>query len=502
MTRKTISAALLAATALAGCTVGPNYHAPETPVPAAFGEPQPAPGATIDPARWWTAFGDPTLTSLVERALKDNPDIAIAASRVRQARLQEISAYAVGRPTVDALGNVTHVEFSKNAGFSSIAQFFSGGGASGGSGSGGTGSGGSGSSGGGIAAPGGGITTYALGFDASWEIDLFGGGRRGVEGALARTDAAIWSQRDAAVTLAAEVAQAYFALRLDQQQIGVVEDELRRQRRSLQIAGNISRVGLTPQIDTVRQQQQITSIEARLEPLRSDTRVRIHALGILLGAEPETLSAELTAPATPLAVAPVVPAGLPSDLLRRRPDIRAAERQLAASTADIGVAVADLYPKFRLTGMAELLSTSLGSLFSTDSIQATGVGGVTFPLLDWGRRKATVGIRKEDREQAYIQYKATVLGALRDVEDPLARIDAERRRNAALGRAVADAERTAHAVDAQYRVGLVAQNALLDAQVTVLSAREQQAASDTQLRQDTAALFKAIGGGWEMPAGN
>lgn len=488
MTRSLLTTALLGATLLAGCTVGPTYHAPELAVPPAFSEPQTvAPGTTIDPARWWTAFGDATLTSLVERALKDSPTIAIAGSRVRQARLQEIAAHAIGKPTVDAMGNVTHVEFSKNAGFSSLASLFSGGS-----------TGGSGNSGG-IALPGSGITTYAAGFDASWEIDLFGGGRRSVEGALARTDAAVWSQRDAAVTLGAEVAQAYFALRLDQSRIAVVEDELGRQRRSLQIAENVARVGLSPQIDVTRQQQQITALEARVEPLRADARVRIHALGILLGVQPESLTAELAAPLPPLQTVPTVPAGLPSDPLRRRPDIRMAERNLAASTADIGVAVADLYPKFRLTGMAELLSTSLGSLLSRDSIQATGVAGVTFPLLDWGRRRATVGLRTEDREQAYLRYQATVLGALRDVEDPLARLDAERRRNAALRRAVADAEATNRAVYAQYSTGFIAQNALIDAQVTVLSAREQLVASDAQLRQDTAALFKAIGGGWQEP---
>lgn len=484
MTRSFVATALIGATLLAGCTVGPDYQAPTLAVPPSFAEPQGSGAGTgVDPARWWTAFGDSTLTSLVERALKHSPTVAIAASRVRQARLQEIAAYAVGRPTVDALGNVSHVEFSKNAGFSSLASLFSGGSGNG--------------SGGGIALPGSGITTYAAGFDASWEIDLFGGGRRGVEGALARSDAAVWSQRDAAVTLGAEVAQAYFALRLDQAQSAVVEDELGRQRRALEIAGNVAKVGLSPQIDVTRQRQSITSLEARLEPLRADTRVRIHALGILLGAEPESLTAELTAPPPTLASVPVVPAGLPSDLLRRRPDIRAAERQLAAATADIGVAVADLYPKFKLTGMAEFLSTSLASLLARDSLQASGVAGVSFPLLDWGRRKATVGLRKEDREQAYLRYKATVLGALRDVEDPLARIDAERRRNAALTRAVADAAATAHAVDAQYRTGFVAQNALIDAQITVLSAREQLVASDAQLRQDTAALFKAIGGGWD-----
>lgn len=497
---KTRNLGALAAALLAGaCTVGPNYHARDLPVPATFAEPQAQmPGANIDPAQWWTGFGDPRLNTLVERALKNSPDMAIAASRVRQARLSEVAARGVGRPTIDATANATHIELSKNSGISSIAQLFSGG--SGGSG--GSGSGGGGSNSGGVALPGSGITTYALGFDASWELDIFGGGRRQVEGAVARTSAAVWNQRDAAVTLGAEVAQAYFSLRLDQDQIAIITDEIARENRALAISGHIATAGLVPQSDVTRQRGTLTALEARLEPLRADVRVRVHALGILIGEAPETLDAELTvAPGMPLGL-PGVPAGLPSDLLRRRPDIRAAERNLAAATADIGVAVADLYPKFQLTGLGELLSTSLGNLFSKDSLQATATGGINFPLLDWGRRRATVSIRKEQAEEAYARYKATVLGALRDVEDPLARLDAERRRNVTLRRAVQDQESTARSIEARYRTGFVAQDELLNAQVNVLSAREQVAASNMQLREDTASLFKAIGGGWNetMPA--
>ncbi|MEG3165091.1 efflux transporter outer membrane subunit [Sphingomonas sp. PB2P19] len=479
--------ALLASSLLAGCTVGPNYVAPELPVPPAFVGPQGVPGATVDPARWWSAFGDPQLDGLVERALKGNPDIAIAASRVRQARLQEISARSRGLPNVNATSNVSHVAFSKNAGLSSLARAFGGGDTGGGTDGTSTG----------IALPGSGITTYAAGFDASWELDLFGGVRRSTEAARARTEAATWSKRDAAVTLAAEVAQAYFALRLDQVQLATIEQELVRDRRALQIAGNIAKVGLVPAIDVTRQRGSITATEARVEPIRADVAVRMHALAILLGEAPATLMAELAAPPTaPLAV-PAIPAGLPSDLLRRRPDIRAAERDLAAATADIGVATADLYPRFTLTGVAQLISTSLGSLFEGDSLQLTGTGAAQFPLLDWGRRKSTVKIREEDREQAYQRYRATVLQALRDVEDPLTQIAAERRRNAALQRAVVDAESSAQSTESQYRTGFIAQDAVLNAQTQVLSAREQLVASDAQLRQLTAALFKALGGGWE-----
>ena len=487
MMKKIALFALLAATA--GCTVGPNYTKPDLAVPVSYAGPQPAvpPGQTIDPARWWAAFGDPVLTGLVERAVKDNPDMATAASRVRQARLGEIQARAQYKPVVNANANGTDVRFSKNAGLSQIARAFSGGGGSGGSGGGSTG---------GVALPGDSIATYALGFDASWELDVFGGGRRGVEAARARTEAAQWSARDAQVTLAAEVADAYFALRLDLDQIAVLNAEIGRQQRALEIAANISKVGLAPSIDVTRQNGNITATRARLEPIRADVEVRKHALGILVGQPPEALASELSGPLPAMASTPTIPAGLPSDLLRRRPDIRAAERQLAAATADVGVAVADLYPKFSLTGMAQLISTAFGNLFTGDSLQLTGVGQATFPLFDWGRRKATVGLRKEDREQAYQAYRKTVLQALKDVEDPLTRIDAERRRNALLRQALADAESSAAADLSRYRTGLVAQDTAINTELEVLRARENLTASDAQLRQDTAALFKSIGGGW------
>jgi NodT family efflux transporter outer membrane factor (OMF) lipoprotein len=482
------STLLVSVLGLAACTVGPNYTNPDLPVPATYVGPQgaPPPGQAIDPAHWWEAFDDPKLTDLIGRALKDNPDMASAASRVRQARLGEIQARAQYKPVVNADANATDVKFSKNAGFATLARAFSGGG------NGGPPSG--------VALPGDSIKTFAVGFDASWELDVFGGGRRGIEAALARTEAAEWNRRDAAVTLAAEVADAYFALRLDQEQIAVIESEIDRQSRALQIASNIAKVGLTPSIDVTRQNGSITATRARLEPLKADLDVRKHALGVLVGQPPEALMGELSGPLPALVPTPEIPAGLPSDLLRRRPDIRAAERNLAASTADIGVAVADLYPKFSLTGMAQLISTSLGSLFAGDSLQLTGTGQATFPLLDWGKRKATVGVRKEQREQAYQDYRLTVLQALRDVEDPLSRIDAERRRNALLRQALADADRTAAADLARYQAGLVAQDAVINTQVDVLRARENLADSDAQLRQLSVALFKAIGGGWSESA--
>ncbi len=478
--------ALLAALALVGCSVGPGYRPPELPVPPAFVEPVPADARPADLAAWWRGFGDPELDRLIAIALADGLDIKAAASRVRQARLGEVAARAAQLPEVNAAGDVTHLELSKNAGISALASQF-GGGATGGGGA----------QQGGIVLPGGGITTYALGFDASWELDLFGGLARGREAAAARTDAAVWNARDAAVTLAAEVAGDYVQLRQLQAQEAVLRADIARAARGLELQQHQATVGLVPTGDSIRQRAQIATTEGRLAPLLGEQRVQIHALALLLARTPDSLSAELTPPRADPPAPPAVPPGLPADLLRRRPDIRAAERRLAAATADIGVAVADLYPKISLTGMAQLISTALGNLFSTDSIQATGTGSLSFPLLDFGRRRAEVGMRREDREQAYIDYQRTVLAALRDVEDALARIDADREQRATLVAGVADAARATRAVNARYVTGLVDLSAVLDARATELSQRDTLAQSEGKLRRDLASLYKALGGGWE-----
>ena len=484
---------LLLAAALSGCTVGPNHVPPQMAVPAQFAEAPAAaaPGAQVDLARWWNAFGDAELDRLVAAALAQNLDVQTAASRVRQARAAVSAARAALLPEVDAMGNATHVHFSKNAGFSSLASLFGGGGASG--------SGGSGQSQG-VALPGEGITTYAVGFDSSWELDLFGGGRRRVEGARARVEAAQWQARDTEVTLAAEVADAYLTLRMLQQREAVLRDEIARQRRALELIGDKAEAGLAPQDDLVRQRSGLTAAEAGLEPILAEQRIEMHALGLLAGQPPEALIAELTLPAAALPPPPPVPPGLPSELLRRRPDVRAAERNLAAATADIGVATANLYPHFSLTGVAELISSALSNLLSPRSFQSTVSAGGMFPLLDFGRRRAQVDISKERKEQAYLAYQRTVLAALKDVEDALVRVQAEQARGASLRAGLADSDRALAAADARYRSGLVDLSAVLEARQAVLSARDSLVSSDGALRRNLASLYKALGGGWDLEA--
>ena len=477
---------------LAGCTVGPDYAPPKTEVPRAFAEailPKTDDPAKVDLAAWWKAYQDPELDRLVAIAIADGLDIKTAASRIRQARTQEVMARARDLPEIDATGNATHIQFSKNAGLSNLASLF-GGGSSGSTG-------GSSASSGGIAVPGNGITTYAVGFDASWEIDLFGGGRRELEAARARSDAAVWNGRDAAVTLVAEVADDYLALRLAQHREAVARAEIARQTRSLELLGDTAHVGLVPEGDLIRQRAQLANAQASLEPLIVEQHVQMHDIAVLLARSPDAMMQELEVVRPDMPPPPVVPPGLPADLLRRRPDIRAAERNLAGATADIGVAVADLYPKIQLTAMPELISTALSTLFTGGSFQFTGTGAVNFPLLDFGRRRATVGSRREQAEQPYLDYQRTVLRALKDVEDALIRVATEQRRNTTLQAGVKDAERAVRAVRARYDTGLTGFTAVLDAQQSLLNQRDQLAQSDGMLRRNIVSLYKALGGGWQ-----
>jgi NodT family efflux transporter outer membrane factor (OMF) lipoprotein len=476
--------------ALAGCAVGPNYAVPDLPVPPRFVEAVPDLGpavATADPSRWWTQFNDPELDRLIARAVAGNLDLATARARIAGARAQEREARSALLPTLGARAGANRIDFSKNAGISSIASAFSGG----------SGSGGGSTPGQGIAGPGKGITTWSLGIDASWEVDLFGGTQRGIEGARARTAAAEWNVRDLRVSIVAEVASDYLMLRSLQSQIAIAKAELARQQATLRLISARRAAGLVAELPERQQLLQLSNVAATLPQIEARARDQIHALGVLTGDGAGALTAELDPVATLPALPPPVPAGLPSDLLRRRPDIRAAERQLAAATADVGVATADLYPKFNLMGMAELISTGLATLIARNSIQTNVNAAVTLPIFDGGRRRGVIAEREASRAEALLMYKKTVVVAVQDVEDALADYNAEQRRNAELRRGVVYAERATHLAQAGFTTGLTDLQPVLDAQGSVLSSRNTLAQSDATLLTDLARLYKALGGGWE-----
>ena len=465
--------ALLCAALLGGCTtVGPDYRAPEAAVPAAYTEPSVGGAAQLD--HWWRGFGDAQLAALVEQALTQNLDIELAAARIREARALEGAAGAGASPQVAAEASVTRQRISENA--IPVPP----------------GSGGGGS----IGLPGSEFTSWRAGFDASWEIDLFGRNKREREAAAARTGAAVWNRRDAEVAVAAEVAGAYLHLRTLQARIANAEAELSRLERFEQLVDARARGGLVTGQDLEQQRSERSAAAAAIPALQAAAKAEIHALGVLTGQTPGALADQLAAPAAQPPIASVPP-GLPSELLRRRPDIRAAERDLAAATADIGVAVADLYPRISLTAAPALVSTALGSLLSWGSRSFSAGAALDWPIFDGGRRKANIEVRTARQEHAAVAYRKAVLTALKDVEDALGRVDGDRRQLAQLEQAQANAARAEDIARTRYRGGLVTLTDVLQAQHRRLSLEEQVIETRGALARDTVALVKALGGGWQ-----
>ena len=473
MKRVAFTAALLA-----GCTVGPDYRPPTTAVPQHYLEPADGGLSSAELAHWWRSFSDPELSSLVERAVALNLDVQTAAARIREARAREVVAGASSLPEINAQASATRQRISENA--IPIPP--------------GTAPGG-GSPGGTFGLPGTEFNTFRVGLDASWEVDLFGGTRRGIEAASARTQSAIWSRRDLQASTAAEVATAYLTLRTLQERIANAERDVARQSRLERLVGARYRGGLTTGLDLQQQRSERATSAAELPTLRSQAQAEIHALGVLTGTTPEALAAEFTPPKA-LPSPPIVPAGLPSDLLRRRPDIRAAERQLAASTADIGVAVADLYPRFSLTAAPALVSTALSSLLEWGSRSFSVGGSLLWPLFNGGKTRGNIAVADARQEQALLAYRKTVLVALKDVEDALSHTTADRERLADLQQALGSATRAEQLSASRYRGGLVTYSDVLQNQGRRLTIEKQIIETKGALARDSVALFKALGGGW------
>jgi NodT family efflux transporter outer membrane factor (OMF) lipoprotein len=470
---------------LCGCAAHVPYAPPAVSTPATFSK---GPTGAVSEADWWQAFDDPVLTTLVSRALASGLDMQQAAARIRQAREQERIVRGGHGPQVNASAQAADTRLSKNALPASLTNLF-------------TGDTGQAASGGGLGLPGEAFSVFQLGFDASWELDLFGGQRRASEAAHARTQAAVWSARDVQVVLAAEVADTYQQYRALQRRLAIAEETLAAEREALAFAKVRFRNGLDMDGDVRRQEQQVEQAAAQREDLAAQADARLHALGFLLGLAPNALAAELS---KPRAVAPVMvetPPGLPSELLKRRPDIRSAERQLAAATADVGVATADLFPKVTLTGALQLASRSLSSLLEADSRQDNVSSRISLPLLDRGRLHAAVRLRQAQADEAAAAYRKTVFGALRDAEDALTRLDADRRRLAQMRAAARAARDDADSAAVRYRNGLIAAPEMLGARLTSLAASDAQVQAEAAAAQDEVALYKALGGGWDVRPG-
>jgi multidrug efflux system outer membrane protein len=344
------------------------------------------------------------------------------------------------------------------------------------------------------------VTTslFQAGFDAVWEVDVFGSVRRAVEAADAEAAAAQEGQYGVRVTLVAEVATTYMQLRLEQRRQEIACSNIESQRKTWRIAEDTFEAGMGSEVGAAQELAQLELYEAALPPLMAAERMSQHALAFLLGEDATALSGELSRHSTLPELPAEVPVGIPSDLLRRRPDIRQAERQLAAASADVGEATAQLYPQFSLTGSYGIDSSDLKHLPEWSSQYFAISPGIRWPILDWAKLKAAIHIANEQQGQALLAYQAAVSQALKDVEDALVQYEGEHDHQAKLLKAVAQARR-ARTVTAQvYSEGLADQTASLEAERAVLQAEDQLAQSEASLRVELVGLYKALGGGWDM----
>jgi outer membrane protein, multidrug efflux system len=456
----------------AGCAVGPDYHPPRPTVQGSWssleekadGQSSVARPIAADLSEWWRLFKDPTLASLAERALAANLELRAAASRVREARALRGVAEGGLLPEVNAGGGYERFRWSENGLFPSDGKSQS---------------------------------FYTAGFDASWEIDVFGGTRRQVEASQADVDASVEAMRDVRVTLLAELARGYVELRGFQARLALARQNLEAQRKTAELTRARLDAGQTTELDVSRAEAQVAATSSVIPAFESAARQAIHGLALLLAREPAALASELS-PSGPIPSAPAeIPVGLPTDLLRRRPDLRRAERELAGATARIGVATADLYPRFFLTGAFGFNSIDAGDVFTSASRAWSFGPSIRWSLFQGGRIRANIEVQNAREEQAALRFEQTLLGALRNVEDALVAHAKEQQRRAALSQAVTSQHRAVALANERYTQGLVDFLTVLEAQRSLFAAQDALAQSEQAIATNTIALYKAVGGGWK-----
>jgi outer membrane protein, multidrug efflux system len=466
---------------VAGCEVGPDYHTPQIETPQSFHNTATRPAttaighSTVDAKQepwvdWWTKFNDAELNSLITRALAANHELAMARARVQEARALERIAKSAQYPTADLSASILKTRGSAQ-GFGSPYGL-----------------------------PGTDSNLFQVGFDASYEVDLFGGVRRSIEAAQAGTEATIDERRGVQVTLLGEVARNYISLRALQRRLAVAQSNLADQQSTLDVVQRRFKNGLAPNFDLVRATAQVASTESSIPPLQTGIDQTIYALGVLLGEQPTSLESELTTAAPIPPVPPSVPVGMPSELLRRRPDVMRAERILAEATAEQGVATSDLFPHLVLGGAAGVQSRHVDELFSGSN------GGSGFysagPSADWtifdgGRRMATVDRSKALVAEALADYEGTVLAAMRDAESTLTSYTHDQTRRDTLNQLVAQNQEAVRIARQEYNNGLIDLLDVLQVQQNLYAAQDAQTQSDQAVSSDLVAIYKALGGGWE-----
>ena len=459
-----------------GCfTVGPDYKKIEPSVPAKFGSMEQGVSRGEAPPKgfldsWWNIFEDPVLESLMNRVASQNLDLRIAKARVMQARAQSAIASSGFLPEGSLVGDYRRVRRTETTVLGSAAS----------------------------SAEGREQNIYLAGFDASWEIDIFGGTRREVEAAFAELSASEDGLRDVLVTLRGEIGRNYMELRGLELRINIARQEIKIRRENVEITEARAKAGLVSELDSARARGELANAEARIPSLDRSLKAAVHRLAVLLGQEPTTLEPELLSTSRLPAALPDLPVGLPSDLIRRRPDIRKAERELAAATARIGVATADLFPRFSLTGSFGYEAYSSNVLFR-DQSNFWGIGpAMRWPILNFKRILAQIEFSKAVREEALARYERSVLSALEEVENSLVAISREKSRVKSLDEAVRANELAVKLAMERYLAGVQSYLAVIDAQGALYGAEDQLAQSRQAQVLAMVALYKALGGGWQQ----
>ena len=473
-----IFAALTACAGLltACAAVGPDYKGPPVAAPAAiaaghFQRADADEARAPPPAHWWEALGDRQLTRLVVQALAASPTIDDARARVRSAR----ASLGVSRAQDLPRGGATALEASVHLPTGSLGSAST------------------------TFAENAAIDTsiYSVGFDATWELDLFGAVRRGVEGAQARMELQETQLEDVQIELAADLADAYVSLRDAQTRLGLTRDALALEQHTLELTRQRRARGAAADGEVERADAALEQTAAEVSPIEGEIQQRMDQIAILTSREPGALDSELSAPAA----APPPPAstsvGDPAGLLRRRPDIRAAERRLAASSAAIGQNVAQLFPTVTLLGDIGFSSTEPGQVLNTAGFSTIGAPSLSWRILDYPRIRAQIRGARADQDAAVAAYRASVLSALQDAEGALSRFGHQRRSLAPLARFVASSARASDLTEQRFRAGAASLIEVLDAQRTAIRARLALAQGQARLTRDYVALQKSLGLGWD-----
>lgn len=476
-------ALFLTTTALAGCAVGPDYHRPELAAPPAYlGADavlaRSAPAITDQASEnlaWWARFGDPVLTGLEEKALAQNLDIAQAAARVTQARASLRSADAALLPSATFSGSAAAVRQSLETPTGRIARTAPSFDRDG--------------------------EYYEANLGASWEIDLFGGLRRGHEAARAEYQASHAGVAAAQIAVTAQVADTYVMIRALQTRLWVAEEQRDTQQRLVDIVRLQYAKGIAAELQLRQAEGALAQVGASVPVLRTTLDMAMNALDVLLGVQPGTYRLLLDAAPSSIPAAPaIVDMGSPADLLRRRPDLIIAERRLAASNAQIGVAVSEYFPKFSLGGLVGSATTVGGNLFSDNANQAQGVLGLRWRLFDFGRVDAEIAAAKGANAEALAAYRLAVLRASEDVENSFSALVQREAQAAMLARGETALVRAQAAALAAYRGGVVSLVEVLDADRRLLDTRDAHAQARSETARAAIASYRALGGGWQAPA--